>query len=316
MEDVMRTFAVPLSAVAALFFALPAHGQAVWVASWGNDANDCQRPTPCRTFTRAINQLGGAFEIGCADSADFGGPFGVSISRSLTINCEDNKGGVTWGIGINVAADDIVTLKGLDLDGQRLSFDAGINFYGAGVLRLDKVEIRSSGIAGVPGVLFQPNGPAKLVMSNSAASDNSVGNILIKPSNGATVHAIFDRVTTARSQFGIKADGSGQTSGQINVEVRDSVAAHHSYNGFIAASDAGQAQIRYKVTRSTAFGNGSFGAVASGAQAFMIVDNSTLTDNGTGLAQIDGATVGKPGNSTVNFNTTNVAGTITPIAQR
>jgi hypothetical protein len=116
--------------------------------------------------------------------------------------------------------------------------------------------------------------------------------------------------------FGIKADGSGQSTGQINVEVRDSVAVHHNNNGFIAASDSGQAQIRYKITRSSAFENGSFGAVANGAQAFMIVSGSSLTDNGTGLAQLNGSTVATYTNNDVNFNTTNVVGTITAIAQR
>jgi len=157
-------------------------------------------------------------------------------------------------------------------------------------------------------------------MSNSAVSDNGTGgNILIQPVGGLAppppTSALFDRVTVAGSVFGIKADGS-QASGRIDVDVRDSVAAHHSNNGFIAASDAGQAQIRYKVTRSTAFDNGSFGAVATGAQAFMIVSGSSLTDNGTGLAQLSGSTVATYTNNDVNFNTTNVSGSITAIAQR
>jgi hypothetical protein len=153
-------------------------------------------------------------------------------------------------------------------------------------------------------------------VSDSTISDTSIGNILIQPTGSATVHALFNRVTVAGSGFGIKADGSGQTTGQINVEVRDSVAAHHTNNGFIASSDSGQAQIRYKITHSSAFDNGSFGAVASGAQAFMIVGGSSLTDNGTGLAQLNGATVATYTNNDVNFNTTNTSGSITAIAQK
>ncbi len=220
---------------------------------------------------------------------------------------------------INVGSTDVVTLKGLDIYGGRLSFsvgDGGLGFAGAGLLQLENVKIRGYQGAGA-GLLFKPTGPAKLVMSNSTVSDNGTGgNILIRPTGGAPVQAIFDRVTVDASVFGIKADGSGQTFGQINVEVRDSVAAHHSNNGFIAASDAGHPQIRYKVTRSSAFDNGSFGAVATGAQAFMIVSGSSLADNGTGLAQLNGATVATYTNNDVNFNTTNVSGTITTIAQR
>jgi len=46
----------------------------------------------------------------------------------------------------------------------------------------------------------------------------------------------------------------------------------------------------------------------------MIVTNSTLMGNGTGLAQQSDATVASTGNNTINFNTTNTSGTITPIA--
>ena len=112
---------------------------------------------------------------------------------------------------------------------------------------------------------------------------------------------------------GIKADGSGQATGQIDVEVRDSAVAHHANNGMLAVSDAGQARIQYKITRSSAANNGAFGAVASGVQAFMIVDGSSLTKNGTGLAQLNGSTVATYGNNGINFNTTNTSGTLTPI---
>ena len=222
---------------------------------------------------------------------------------------------------ISVASTDVVTLKGLDIYGFRISFGSvfGLAFTGGGLLQLENVKVRGFR-GGGGGVLFQPNGPAKLVMSNSTVADNgSGGNILVRPTTGVDgtgVAALFDRVTTVGSVFGIKADGSGQASGQIDVDVRDSVSAHNANNGFIAAADTGQAPIHYKITRSTAFNNGAFGAVATGAQAFMIVSGSSLTKNGTGLAQLNPSTVATYTNNDVNFNTTNVSGSITTIAQR
>jgi hypothetical protein len=219
---------------------------------------------------------------------------------------------------VTAASGDIVTLRGLDIDGMGISAGAPvgmIDFTGAGVLHVEKVKINNLRGPFGYGIRFAPNGTARLDVSDSTISDNT-GNILIHPTSGATVHALFNRVTVAGSTFGIKADGSGQTTGQINVEVRDSVAAHHTNNGFIASSDSGQAQIRYKITHSSVFDNGSFGAVASGAQAFMIVGGSSLTDNGTGLAQLNGATVATYTNNDVNFNTTNTSGSITAIAQK
>ncbi len=115
----MKTFALPLSAVAALCLVtlgvLPVRAQEVkWVASYGDNANPCTRALPCATFFAAYTIIalllpGG--EIRCADSGSFGTIF---IQKSLTIDCEDNIGSTTE-IGINVAAIDVVTLKGLDI---------------------------------------------------------------------------------------------------------------------------------------------------------------------------------------------------------
>ena len=309
----MQALALPLSAVAALLLvtlnALPAQAQA-WLASFGSDANPCTRANPCATLQRAYDVTLPGGEIRCVDAANVVG--GVTIMKSITIDCEDNIASVPFGFSINVAASDVVTLKGLDI--HAISTSVGVYlFAGAGLLQLDKVTIRNPGGSGL---IFIPDGPAKLVMSDCVVSDNPIYNILIKPTNGAAVQAIFDRVTVAGAVFGIKADGSGQASGQIDVDVRDSVVAHNVNNGFIAVSDAGQAPIHYKITRSTGFNNGAFGAVATGAQAFMIVSGSSLTKNGTGLGQLDSSTVATYTNNDVNFNTVNVSGTITAIPQR
>ncbi len=291
----MRTFAVPVSAIAALFLAsvdiLPAQAQ-LWVASFGSGTL-CTRALPCAAFQVAYDAAPAGGEIRCVDSGQFGS---LVIAKSITIDCEENIGTAAFGgtfITINVAASDVVTLKGLDMYGAG-SYGSGafpFIFNGAGLLQLENVKIRGWR-GGAGGIRFTPNGPAKLVMSNSTVADNGTGgNILIQPTGGAPVQAMFDGVTVDGSVFGIKAEGGGQASGQIDVEVRDSVVAHHSNNGFIAASNAGQAPIHYSITQSSAFNNSAFGAVATGAQAFMIVGNNSLKKNGTGLAQLNGSTV-------------------------
>jgi len=319
----MRLFAGLLGAVAAFLMLaaqIPlAQAQPVWVASFGLDSNPCSRASPCATFSKAAT-LTSVSEIRCADAGVFAAG-GLTITRSLTINCEDNIGnglGPGETITVTTAATDIVLLKGIDINGARFGWasgNGGIVFNGAGLLRLEKMTL--GGFLGSgSGLVFKPTGPAKLIMSDSTVGDNAGGNILIRPTGGAAASALFERVRVSGSVFGIKADGSGQTSGVIDVDVRDSVAAHHDNNGFIAASNPGQAEIRFKITHSSAFDNAAYGAVASGAQAFMIVSGSSLTGNGTGLAQIAGSTVASYGNNDVNFNTTNVSGTITPIQQQ
>jgi hypothetical protein len=321
MEGMMRIVVGLLNAVA-VFLALAAQApsakaQPVWVASNGLDVNPCSRASPCATFSKAVT-LTNFSEIRCADTGVYGG---VVITRSLTINCEDGMGsglGPGETITVTTAATDIVLLKGLDINGARFGWSSGtggIVFDGAGLLRVEKVTL--GGFLGSgSGLVFKPTGPAKLIVVDSTLGDNAGGNILIRPTGNAAAAAQFDRVRASGGLFGIKADGSGQTSGIIDVDVRDSIASHNGNNGFIAASVPGQAEIRFKITRSSAFNNAAYGAVASGAQAFMIVSDSSLTANGTGLAQLSGATVATYGNNDINFNTTNVTGAITPIQRQ
>src|SRR3989449_1514048 len=89
-----------------------------FVSGVGNDANPCSRTAPCKTFAGAISKTAAGGEINCLDPGGFGA---VTITKSLTISCDYTEGGVlvsgTNGIVINAAATDVVTLKGLDIEG-------------------------------------------------------------------------------------------------------------------------------------------------------------------------------------------------------
>jgi hypothetical protein len=198
---------------------------------------------------------------------------------------------------------------------------AGLVFNSGKTLVLDKVWIK--GAASSFGLVFQPNtaasgGVSQLQMRDSVVAENALGNILIKPSNNLTVAATLNRVTVRNSTFGVRADGTNQTAGQIDVEVIESIASSNGTNGYIAVSNAGQTPVHFKVTRSIAHNNASFGAVASGAQAFMIVSESSLARNGTGLSQQSSSTVATYTNNDINFNNggSNIGGTITPITRK
>jgi hypothetical protein len=168
------------------------------------------------------------------------------------------------------------------------------------------------------GIEFVPNAaaaggvPTELTVRNSAIGSNAGGNVLIKPTNSVAVAALFDGVSVGDGLFGVKADNSG-SSGRIRVDFTQSVAKGNANNGLLAVG-TGTNPVNFMIDRSTADNNGAFGAVATGAQAFMIITNSVLMGNGTGLAQQSSATVATLSNNTVNFNTTNTSGTITPIA--
>src|SRR6266702_792603 len=76
-----------------LFAAAPAHAQAsrTWVSGVGDDANPCRRTAPCKTFAGAISKTATGGEINCIDPGGFGA---VTITKSMTIACEDVEAGV------------------------------------------------------------------------------------------------------------------------------------------------------------------------------------------------------------------------------
>ena len=75
--------------------ALPAVANAqatrTWVSGVGDDANPCSRTAPCKTFAGAISKTAAGGEINCLDPGGFGG---VTITKSITINCKYTEGGV------------------------------------------------------------------------------------------------------------------------------------------------------------------------------------------------------------------------------
>ena len=162
-----------------------------------------------------------------------------------------------------------------------------------------------------------PNGaatggvPTEITVRHTVVRGNGLGNVIIKPTNGVSVAALFDGVLMQEGLYGIRADDSAG-SGLIRVDVRNSIAKGNTNNGFLAVG-TGTAAVHFMLDRSTAENNATYGAVATGSNAFMIVTNSTLMGNGTGLAQLSSATVASLGNNTINFNTTNISGTITAI---
>src|SRR6476661_8466912 len=110
-------FAVPFALAGAILgLALatsPASAQAsrTWVSGVGDDANPCSRTAPCKTFAGAISKTAVNGEINCIDPGGFGA---VTITKSITIACEDVEAGVlnagTNGIIVNALATDVVVL--------------------------------------------------------------------------------------------------------------------------------------------------------------------------------------------------------------
>src|ERR1700689_4230901 len=107
-------FLVPFLAAA------PSHAQATrtWVSGVGDDANPCSRTAPCKTFAGAISKTSAAGEINCLGPGGFGG---ITITKSITLNCSATLGSIlvsgTPGVTINAATTDKVILRGIQIQG-------------------------------------------------------------------------------------------------------------------------------------------------------------------------------------------------------
>ena len=267
--------------VSLLLLANFAHAQATrtWVSGVGDDANPCSRTAPCKTFAGAIAKTAAGGEIDTLDPAGYGA---VTITKSIIIANEGvGEAGIlaagTNGVVVNAGPNDIVTLRGLVIDGGPTNGAGpnGVRFLVGGVLHIQNSVIRNFTAAGDGyGVQFTPMGPAELYIDDTLISDNGGGGgagILVRGS----VKASLTNVRVENNFAGLVADG--------------------------AASVA--------VDSSTFAGNTDAGLTASGG-ATVRLNGSTVTGNGTGL-NATGGTIGSYKTNRIDGNGNN--GTATPL---
>src|SRR4030081_1418645 len=113
----MRKTSLPLILFGLLLgFSLPttsaqAQANRTWVSGVGDDVNPCSRTAPSKTFAGAISKTAAGGEISCLDPGGFGG---ITITKSMTLNCHEGFGSIlvagSPGVTINAAATDKVVL--------------------------------------------------------------------------------------------------------------------------------------------------------------------------------------------------------------
>ena len=113
-----------------------------WVSGVGDDANPCSRTAPCKTFAGAISKTAAGGEISVLDPGGFGA---VNITKSITIsgigeNASILVGSATNGVSINAGTNDVVTLRGLQINGLGVGL-SGIRFNTGAALIVDEVRI-------------------------------------------------------------------------------------------------------------------------------------------------------------------------------
>ena len=203
-----RYLLVPASALSMLLAATAGHAQSLrtWVSGIGDDANPCSRTAPCHTFAGAISKTAAGGEINLPD----GGGYGVlTITKSISIIAVGAQAGVaarqTNGITIQAGANDVVSLDGLNFNGENSGL-SGINILSAG-----KVDIRNcivTGFLGAPGVAINiaSSAPVQVHVSNCTLFGNNGGVWAAVDQTPNVVH--LDHVRVNGTTTAVQADGN------------------------------------------------------------------------------------------------------------
>ena len=298
--------------------------QRTFVSSAGNDANNCLRPTPCRTFQRGHNAVAAGGEVVALDSAGYGA---LLISKSVTITGAGVHAAVTAtagadGVNINAAGATVV-LRDLTITGNNGAGVHGVHVLDAATVYIERCVITSFGFNGifyrtnnrlfVTDTIVRSNGGdglfvhalgtgiVRVNVDGSRFEHNEIAGIEL--SNNNTEASITNTLMSDNGDAGLLV---ASTSGITRANVAHCTAANNGGNGFLVTGFGGnELNIEYSVAR----GNGLSGMVVSNENTIR-VSNSVSTNNNTGFTNA-GGTFATRGNNTVDGNVTNLVGVLT-----
>lgn len=274
--------AIRVSVLALLVLATCTLAQAqatrTWVSGVGDDVNPCSRTAPCKTFAGAISKTATNGEINCLDPAGYGS---VTVTKSITIDCEDTQGSIlaagTTGVILNMAAGD--TKKAFRLRGVSIN-GAGTGTFGIRVLgNLSTLTLQEVVIDGF--------------VNHGISIETTSGNL-----KGLVDH------TTIRNNGGHAINGF-VVGATVNLAITNVTLSFNTQNGLNFADN-----VKATISDSVVNGNAT-GILASNAQVFAsrctIYNNTTgVNGAGTGNVRIFG--------STITGNGTGLSGTVTSVS--
>lgn len=304
------SLALALVAIGLLSGAAPVAAQATrtWVSGVGDDANPCSRTAPCKTFAGAISKTAAGGEINCLDPAGFGV---VTITKAITIDCSETLGGIlaalSQGVIVNAGANDVITLRGLDINGVG-SGTIGINYIAAGAVIVEECEIYGFN-SGFGRGIFAPGSPSagvvhQLFVVDSNIRNNGIGIVggggivlgqpILAPGLGA-VRGALNNVKMERNNVGMRVNPNVEST------VKDSFAVGNISFNFLAISGGGSAIIN--IDGSTASESvGGVGIKADGPNALVRIGNTSVFGNNIGLQSINGGVINSFGNNMIAGN--------------
>lgn len=277
--------------------AVDAQATRTWVSGVGDDVNPCSRTAPCKTFAGAISKTATNGEINCLDPAGYGA---VTVTKSITIDCEDTQGSIlsagTNGIIVNItAATDskkAFKLRGVSING------AGTGINGIRILAANSVTIEDGVIDGVTshGISIETTSGTPKVsvdrMSIRSTTNNGINTFI----SGGTLN-----LAISNSQITSTATGVNLSS-NTKATIRSSTIANNTTG--LLAFNADLNIFDCMISGNTTGINSSTGGNVR-------ISGNVITSNGTGLSS-SGGNIFSSNNNQVDGNTTN--GSITGLA--
>ena len=253
-------FTIKVLAIATFMFAFASIAQAqasrTWVSGVGDDANPCSRTAPCKTWAGAISKTAACGEIDALDPGGFGA---VTITKSITLDGTGTFASIlaslTTGIIINAAATDVITIRGISINGFCNGIQ-GINLLQAKTVNIeDCVIFRFNG----NGITANDAGGVNLNVRNTVIRDN-VGDGINAVTSGANLFAnvLLDSVRLTGNANGLHARSG------TKVSARECEFSNNTTNGIFV--DAAAATFGFvSVWESQITGNGANGLRAGNA---------------------------------------------------
>jgi Right handed beta helix region len=270
----------------------------VWVANWGVDSSSCGSVTsPCATLQPAHDNVAPGGEIRVLTPGDFGGKRSprLSITKSVSI-IHDGSGeagifGALDGPAIYIAAgaNDVVSLRGLVIDGQGLASE-GIQVRRATAVHIQNCVIRNfGGLGGGVGISLMPAVNSRLFVSDSIIFNNgsslTAGAITVRPSgSSASANVVLDRVVLEKNIVGLKVDGTSSNGKGVHAIIRDSVVSSNAADGILAISSSGKGPATIILERTASVNNGRNGILADGPRTTALLRDSVITGNDAAMS--------------------------------
>jgi len=306
-------FTLKTLAIATFILAVTSLAQAqasrTWVSGVGDDANPCSRTAPCKTWAGAISKTAACGEIDALDPGGFGA---VTITKSITLDGTGTFASILAslvnGIVINAASTDVITIRGLSIDG----FCNGIN--GINVLQAKTVNVEDCVIFRFNtgnGITVNETNGCNLNVRNTVIRDNTLDGINTTSSSG------FVTVTLDRVSLNGNANGFHARSG-TKASARASVFSNNTSNGIFV--DAAGAQLSFvSVWESQISMNGANGLRAGnagnvGGSGAEISQNQIVRNTANGVLVSTGGVVNTFTNNDIFGNGTDGCPSCTNVA--